>query len=507
MDLYLKTTKNIIYMEKSKMDLEKLQKKLLLAQARLEEELKVSQKAIDSDEFDAAKKSLDAIKEYESNIAVIKEQIAAVENAEKSLYSGNEKKQEPNRLLFNTDEINSGKNKPESEEGFEKRVHVLKYGTPDKAVEIVTREVHGTDYYVDKYNQMKAFAKFVRYGNRELDRNEAKSLRTLILAQETISDEIKAGASVQEINAVKATLQESALDLGGELVPEDLRLEVIKRMMGMTAIRGRARQITTTRDKVEYPRLEGGNAQYTSAVRVTWTDELPASGEHRTNFTLGNVNIPVHTCMASTDVSNNLLEDSGVNVIGLVKELFAEAMAIDEDGRFLTGVGGNTPRGILGNRSGAELTPDDGITYVASGDASLLTADGIIDLSYEPDVQYLQNAIFVGAKATFKTARKLQDGNGDYLWARGIEKAAPPILVGYDYIMNEHMPAIAANAYPLIFGDPRGYLIVDRVGMTVKRVEDRNSAMQNFISLIMRRRLGGQVVEPWRFKALKIATS
>ncbi len=69
------------------------------------------------------------------------------------------------------------------------------------------------------------------------------------------------------------------------------------------------------------------------------------------------------------------------------------------------------------------------------------------------------------------------------------------------------MPAIAANAYPLIFGDFRGYVIADRIGMTIDRVTDTTTTGQNKVAFFARRRLGGGVVEPFRFKAQKLATS
>jgi hypothetical protein len=41
--------------------------------------------------------------------------------------------------------------------------------------------------------------------------------------------------------------------------------------------------------------------------------------------------------------------------------------------------------------------------------------------------------------------------------------------------------------------------------MTIERVADTNTIGQNKIALFMRRRLGGAVVEPWRFKAQKVS--
>jgi len=291
-----------------------------------------------------------------------------------------------------------------------------------------------------------------------------------------------------------------------DLVPEDYRVEIIKQMMGLTIVRPRARVVTTSRDAAEWPKLEGGNNVYTSAVRVTWIDEVPSSATGaETNPTFGMFRIPVNTVMARTNLSRNLVEDSAFNLLQVTAELFAEAMAIDEDAQFLTGVGGNTPRGILANRSGAEQTPETGITAIVSGNASALEADGIIDLFYGLSSQYRGNAVFAGARNTHRDVRKLKDGNSRYLWEDSYKVGEPPRLLGTSFLESEALPAVAAGTYPLIFGDFRGYLIADRIGMSLERVVDTTTVGTNTVALFARRRLGGQVVEPWRFQAQQVS--
>lgn len=407
-------------------------------------------------------------------------------------------KSDPVRMPFDTSD------KGDDLEGgdlTEKSFYTLKYGDADPAEKAVIKDLYGKDYSAMRNAQWHAFAKYIRTGN--VNAREEELLGQLILRPDAVSAQIKGGFSVGEI---KATLQENVNDLGGFLVPEDYRVEIIKRLMGLTVVRGRARQVQTIRDAAEWPKLEGGDSQYTSAVRVTWVDELPASAtEAETNPTFGMYRIPVHTVMARTDVSRNMLEDTPFNMLMVLAELFAEAMAIDEDTQFLTGTGTGRPRGILGKRSGANETPEDGIDAVNSGAAAALTADGLVDLVYGLHAQYRGNAVHIGARATHRDVRKLKDGIGDYLWERGLKFGEPPTLLGYPYLESESMPAIAANNYPQVFGDLAGYLIVDRVGMAIQRVEDTTTVGGNKVALFARRRLGGQVVEPWRFQAQKVS--
>lgn len=467
----------------------------LLTQAR--SLLDEANKALEEDNLELAQTKREEAATVQEKAKALKAQQDMAEELDELTPKPKEKS--PIRPPFEVTEDSEEEEKKET--SFDKSFYVMKYGNISAAQKAVAIDLYGADYLSKRDKQVHAFAKYIR-GN-VLSAQEEALLKQIILVPEAIEAQVKGGFSVADI---KATLQEGVNDLGGFLVPEDFRLEIIKRLMGLTVMRGRARVVQTIRDAAEWPKLEGGNSRYTSAVRVTWVDELPASATAaETNPTFGMLRIPVHTAMARTDVSQNMLEDTPFNMLQVLAELFSEAMAVDEDEKFLIGTGGGAPRGILGNRSGANATPEDGIESVNSGDASALTPDGLIDLVYGLHSQYRGNAVLVGARATHGAARKLKDGNSDYMWQPGIQAGEPPTLLGYPFLESEAMPAIGANNYPVVFGDPKGYLIVDRVGMSVKRVEDTTTVGGNKVALFARRRLGGQVIEPWRFQAHKVS--
>ncbi len=413
-------------------------------------------------------------------------------------------KAEPIRLPFEIMDDGEPVGDENSDNKFNKGIYTLRYGNMDAATQAVIKDIYGGDYYQMRDEQKGAFEKYIRFGEYRLGGKDYALLKQLILLPQTLKQEIAAGASVREIKA--STLVERQGDLGGYLVPEDYRVDIISRLMGMTIIRPRARVVTTNRDAVEWPKLEGGNDLYTSAVRVTWIEETPQNASvAATNPTFGMLRIPAHTVMARTDLSKNLLEDSAFNMVDIVNGLFAEAMAINEDTMFITGTGQGTPEGILGNRSGAEAIPVEGIESVNTGASSTLLADGLFDLVYSLPAQYRGAAAHIGARATHRDVRKLKDSQNQYLWAAGLQPGEPPLLLGYPFLESENMPAVSINGYPMVFGDLRGYMIVDRVGMTVQRVEDTTTTGQNTVALFARRRVGGKVIEPWRLKAHKVS--
>jgi HK97 family phage major capsid protein len=304
----------------------------------------------------------------------------------------------------------------------------------------------------------------------------------------------------------RKTLTEGSDSAGGFLVPEDYQTELIKKMATLATIRSRARVATTGRDIAKWPKLHyTTDDKYTSGVRLTWTGESPAtSSVHRvTDPTFGLYTIPVHTAMASMPMSNDLIEDAAFDIMGISSDLLAEAFTLDENNAFINGNGIGRPMGILTQVDG------DGPASVVSGTAATVLPDGIIDLAYALPAQYENGAVWVMAKGTEKVIRKLKDTANNYLWPvwhqAGNFAPAPRELIGYPVLRDEFMPAISANAYPVIFGDLRGYLILDRVGLSVQRLTDSAYAELNLTGLLARKRVGGQTIEPWRIKVQKIS--
>jgi len=385
--------------------------------------------------------------------------------------------------------------KAKAMEGF----YLMRYGSIDDAVRAVLTDLHGPNYEERRWMQWKAFNRYLRRVNQAPSGEDQKLLSQIIFSPTLAKQAIQEGIP---LDALKATMVEAQDALGGYVVPVDFQAKVIERLMGFVVVRKVATRIDTSRDRVEFPKATGGGSQYTSAVRGTWVEETPTASTAETNLTFGMEAIPIHTYMASTPISRNLLEDAAFNLADYLATKLAEASAIDEDNAFLVGDGVGKPQGILPDGSNGLS-----LTCVPSGNASALTYDGIIELTYGIDSQYraLPSCAFVGEKDTYKDIALMKDGEGRYMWDRAERQTKK--LEGYPVQEQEAMPSVGSGTYPLIFGDFSGYVIADRVGMTVERFIDATTARQNVVYYVMRRRLGGQCVESWRFGVQYVGTS
>lgn len=292
-------------------------------------------------------------------------------------------------------------------------------------------------------------------------------------------------------------LNESNDTEGGYLVPEDFRNEVIRKLPGFAIIRTNgATTLTTDRDVVTVPRVTGGDNVFTSGVTITWVDELPGEDEGLTEPAFGQERWNVNKAIAKTRLSKDFIDDSAVDIVGLLTTLYAEAFGLGEDREFLTGDGIKKPKGIF---------VDAGITQVVSGDAADITADGLIDCAYDLPVQYRQGAVWVMRSSTERNIRKLKDGNGQYLWQPGLAVDRPGTILGWPVLGSEFAPAIAAAAEPIMFGRLSGYWIFDRRGMTLQRLVERY-AEQGQIAFVVDKRVAGGVAQNFAFRLQTIST-
>jgi HK97 family phage major capsid protein len=199
------------------------------------------------------------------------------------------------------------------------------------------------------------------------------------------------------------------------------------------------------------------------------------------------------------------------------------AFDLGEGIAFATGDGSNKPTGFLHAISAvvdgwgvSPQRPDFSVQYLPSKNASgfpndQLTSpkgnpgDVLFDIIYALKPAYRMRAKWSMAKATVSKVRKFHDGFGNYLWAPGLAANQPSMLLGYDVIEAEAMPALGSNTTPIAFADwQSAYLIVDRAGvrMTLDEI-----TTPGFVKFYVRKRVGGLLLNSDAIKVMKCATS
>jgi HK97 family phage major capsid protein len=214
---------------------------------------------------------------------------------------------------------------------------------------------------------------------------------------------------------------------------------------------------------------------------------------------------------AKPQATEESLDDLFFDVESWLIESAVEAIATGEGAAFIGGNGTKKPTGFLAGPTPvatADATRAFGtLQYFASGQAAALPSnpDVFTDMVYGVRARYRNNARWLTAKLVMAAMRKYKDSTGQYLWQPALTAGQPATFLGYGISEAEDMPAVAANSFPLAFGDfAQGYLIADRVGMRMTRDE---ITTPGFVKFYVRKRVGGILRNTQAIKLLKVGSS
>lgn len=246
-----------------------------------------------------------------------------------------------------------------------------------------------------------------------------------------------------------------------------------------------------------------------SEVGSGWATEAVATAETATPQ-VDRISIKLNELSAMPKASQRLLDDSAFDVEGWLAGKIATRFIRAEASAFINGDGIDKPKGILLPTKVANASWAWGsLGYVPSGAAADFAttnaADCIVNLVYALGADYRANGTFVMNSKTAGAVRKMKDADGRFMWSDGLAAGEPARLMGYAVLICEDMPDVAANAYPIAFGDFKsGYTVAERPDLRILR--DPFSAKPHVL-FYANKRVGGDVTDFAAIKLLKIAVS
>ena len=206
-----------------------------------------------------------------------------------------------------------------------------------------------------------------------------------------------------------------------------------------------------------------------SSVTMTWTEEAVAKTATQPVF--GRVQQTLKKLAAIIPMTEELLEDTIINLPGLIAELVAEATAQEEDEQFFDGTGAPWT-GICNNGAVTHQVMGAGLGFAD------ITAEDLLDMqdaglvgAHKGAKYYLQRTIFSYVRKLREDAVTAGDGAGAFIYQRP-QGEIPATIWNYPFELVEAMPDLndnAANKGFVIFGNLKRYVIWgDKGGMKVK---------------------------------------
>ena len=345
---------------------------------------------------------------------------------------------------------------------------------------------------------------------KEIDRLERQAVLDLELSKPTTAaitnkpsqhqETEKTGRASSEYKAAfwKAMKNKNSFDVqnalqvgtdseGGYLVPDEFERTLVEALQEENIFRQLATIITTSSGDRKIPVVA-------TKGTASWVDEEGAIPESDDAF--GQVSIGAYKLATMIKVSEELLNDSVFNLEQYIAKEFGRRIGAKEEEAFFVGDGIGKPTGIFNTTGGAGV----GITTAS---ASAITIDEIMDLFYSLKSPYRKNAVFVTNDATVKSIRKLKDGNGQYLWQPSVTAGQPDTILNRPLKTSAYVPAIAAAAKTIAFGDFSYYWVADRQGRSFQRLNELYAATGQ-VGFKAPQRVDGQLILAEAVKVLQM---
>jgi HK97 family phage major capsid protein len=295
---------------------------------------------------------------------------------------------------------------------------------------------------------------------------------------------MRSGADV-ELKTVQGIVATSAD--GGYAVPSVIDTNVTRLLQETSDIRTVAKIVTIGPQTSYIHNISQSNAGF------AWGTESTANGTSNSP-TLGQITITPGTLKATPEVSLQLVEDANFDVESWYAMEVADVISRAENTAFVSGSGTNQPKGWLQYTTNAVTSSNaalyDHLNTISSGTAATVSANDIYALVYAIKPAYRRNATFVMNRAIIQQVMQLKSTTGQYLWQQSLQAGQPSLLVGYPVVEASDMPAVTTTGTNVItFGDfSKGYVVVDRVGLSVMRNPYLNPG---FVQFYTRKRTGG----------------
>ena len=250
----------------------------------------------------------------------------------------------------------------------------------------------------------------------------------------------------------KAVLSEGTGSEGGYLVPEEYQKTILEKLAELSRTRAISTVISTSSTR-NIP--IGGELP-----NFAWVDENGAYGESNTSF--AKAQLGAYKVGGIIKVSEELLQDSAIDLETYLSGLIARGIASIEGNAFAIGDGSKKPTGYTNKTADITLSTTDGVT-----------ADELIDIYFALKAPYRANATWRLNGATLKLIRKLKDNNGSYIYSPAMQVGERDILLGRPIEEDPYLPVPGANNKIITLGDFSYYYIADRGNMEIQRLIER----------------------------------
>ncbi|QGX91256.1 phage major capsid protein [Tatumella sp. TA1] len=284
----------------------------------------------------------------------------------------------------------------------------------------------------------QAFDRFLRHGLGEMSAEEKQALREL-RAQGTSPDE-----------------------KGGYTVPTQMRNAIVEAMKAYGGIASVAQILNTANGQP----IDWATSDGTTEEGELLGENTAASEE---DVTFGTASLGAKKLSSKIiRVSNELLQDSGVDIEAFLAARIAQRIGRGEAKYLVQGTGTGTPqqpKGLVASVTGT----------VGAASATAFTWKEMNALKHAIDPAYRggPQSRWAFNDATLELIEEMEDGQGRPLWLPSIAGGTPATVLNIPYVVDQAIDSIGAGKKFIFCGDFNRFILRRVTYMTLKRLVER----------------------------------
>lgn len=282
---------------------------------------------------------------------------------------------------------------------------------------------------------------------------------------------------------------------GGFTVPEEFNAEVVRYATEASIVRPRARVWNMTRDIWKAPKLDqdfDSDSDDFGGVSFSYIEEGAEKQESQPRF--GRVTLRAKKLVGLTVASDELLEDSAVNLANFLVSLYGEALGWLEDKQFLQGSGVGRPLGIINSAD---------VNVATRATAATIGLNDLLGMRKALRPVFRSNSIWIMNTNAEDAILKINSSTTEGVKLLGnLSDGVPTTLLGRPFIVTDKLPNVAGNKGDIILGDLSRYFVGDRGALQVaSSMHDRFRFDETVLRFVKRH--DGQPAIPEAFVVLE----
>ena len=292
----------------------------------------------------------------------------------------------------------------------------------------------------------------------------------------------------EEVTLVRNTMSTTTGSQGGFTVQTEVASSIVDALKDYGGVRRVAdRVLTSGGNDMSWPTTDG------TAEVGEWVAQNVAANPADPVFGT----VPVNCFKSGSKVITvpiELLQDTQIDIIALLNNRMRDRIGRIQNQGFSIGTGTGQPFGVTVSASVGKTG--------TTGQTTSIIYDDLVDVIESVDVAYQtadQPLTWMTSQALRKVIRKIKDTSGRPIWTpsyeAGLAGGYSDELLGYPVNINNDMPAPAANAKSLSFGQHKKYLVRDAMEVVLFRFDDSAYMSKGQVGFLAWARCGGNLLD------------